>query len=106
MGCRYFGRDIGRAPTLARHAVNTGRGAATDAKAGSIRQRLLGAARVPGRRNEDHHFPDCAAVKSDIGTRPVFDTLVDEGLLLAVTVIKKNGLEYPGFRLAASGPAA
>jgi hypothetical protein len=85
--------------------LSTPADARAEKKAGSIRDRLLDAAREFPKGETKTTLFQTAKVRSDLGTRPVFDTLVAEGVLVACEV-KKNGLGYPGFRLSASGPAA
>jgi hypothetical protein len=79
--------------------------ARAEKKAGSIRDRLLDALRQFPQGETKSTIFAVAKVKTDPASRFVFDALLDEGRLVPHGV-KKHGVIYPGFCLAAGGPAA
>ena len=80
-------------------AFSTPDEALTEKKVGSIRQRLLDAAREFPEGETKTTILETAKLKSELATRNVFDSLVAEGKLVTHKV-RKNSAAYDGFRLA------
>jgi hypothetical protein len=95
-------------PDLPRYwsvALSTPEEARAEKKSGSIRARLLNAAReFPAGETKTALFT-VAGLKSDTATRIVFDALVGEKVLTP-TKVSKNGGNYDGFRFAPDSQSA